>query len=211
MNLWIRRAALATTAFKKEEFPAFDPGEIAFAGKSNVGKSSLLNRILGTKKLVRVSSRPGFTQSVNFYSITIGGKGPIHEAFFVDLPGYGFARAPASVKKRWERLIGAYFSSERKIKGVVAIFDIRRNPDALDLELISFLNFYQIPVIPVLNKSDKLGRGEALRRATTVRSQLKAVGLKEFELESLMIVSARNGSGVDNLRRFLLNRLVEDG
>ncbi len=208
MGVWIKKAVLATTAFKKEQFPSLDPGEIAFAGKSNVGKSSLLNRIMGTKKLVKVSSRPGFTQSVNFFSITIGGEGQGNEAFFVDLPGYGFAKAPASVKKKWERLIGAYFSSGRKIKGVVAIFDIRRNPDALDLELISFLRFYNIPIIPVLNKCDKLGRGASMRRAGEIRTQLKGLGINASDLECLSLVSARSGSGVDDLRSLLLTRLV---
>ena len=210
MSLRIKHSSLHTTAFKPEDFPGDDPGEIAFAGKSNVGKSSLLNRIMGTKKLVKVSGRPGFTRSINFYSIIIADpeNGTDKDAFFVDLPGYGYARAPKSVQKKWERLIGAYFSAGRDIRGVVTIFDIRRNPDALDLELLSFLKYHGISIIPVLNKRDKIGGGKVMSRTTKIHRLLEGLGANNLDLQNMLSVSARTNINIERFRELLLNRLI---
>ena len=205
----LKKASLKVTAFKSTDFPESNPGEIAFAGRSNVGKSSLLNRIMGTKKLVKVSSRPGFTQSINFYSIIIGADQGDFKFFFVDLPGYGYAKAPRSVVRRWERLVGSYFSSNRLIKAVVTIFDVRRDPDVLDLELLSFLRFHGLNAIPVLNKCDKLGGGALYKRTQSIKEQLGRLGVEPGAIADVFSVSARTGRHVELLRSLLLSTLMD--
>ena len=205
----LKNASLKVTAFRHSQFPVDNPGEIAFAGKSNVGKSSLLNRIMGTKKLVKVSSRPGFTQSINFYSIVMRNDKFDREAFFVDLPGYGYAKAPRSIIKKWERLIEQYFSSDRSIKGVVTIFDVRRDLNELDLGLLSFLKFQSITTIPVLNKCDKLGSSILHSRVQAIRDQLEGLGVGFEATERLISVSARTGRNVPELRSLLLTLLFD--
>ena len=125
----IKRVEFLKSCFSLRDLPGADLPEIAFAGRSNVGKSSLLNAITGRKRLVKVSSTPGFTQSLNFFLIN-------DSAFFVDLPGYGYARAPKKVIKRWQALVEGYLKGRQTLMGVVCIFDIRRNLDDLDLDLI---------------------------------------------------------------------------
>ncbi|OCC16530.1 GTP-binding protein EngB [Dissulfuribacter thermophilus] len=204
----ILRADLEVCAFKNKQFPENDPGEIAFAGRSNVGKSSLLNKIMGRRKLVKVSSRPGFTQSINFFSVSVRQGDQEGNGYLVDLPGYGYAKAPRSVIKRWERLIGDYFSSGRRILAVVTIFDIRRTPDHLDLELVSFLRFHSIPIVPVFNKCDKLSGSSLFKRTRDLWESLGRFGFDEFDDTSVFCVSARTGAGIERLKQEIFSSFL---
>jgi len=136
--------------------PPFLP-EVAFAGKSNVGKSSLINALLGRKGLVKTSATPGKTQSVNFFRI--------NDAFqLVDLPGYGFAKVPRAVQGRWEALVSGYLGDRPTLRGVVVILDIRRDPGDLDRQMQAWLDAAGLEALYVANKADKLSRGQVRPR-----------------------------------------------
>ena len=137
--------------------PAGDRPEIAFAGRSNVGKSSLINSLLNRKGLVRTSSTPGRTQLLNFFAI--------NEAFyFVDLPGYGFARAPRAVREQWQPMVHGYLTGRPSLRALVWLLDVRRDPSREDLEFLDWLEEQEVPTIPVITKVDKVSRNELTRR-----------------------------------------------
>jgi GTP-binding protein len=143
-------------AARPEQLPPEGPAEIAFAGRSNVGKSSLLNRLLGRRSLARVSRTPGRTQQINFFAVG--------EALrFVDLPGYGFARVPARVQEDWRVLVEHYLRRRRSLRAVVVLIDARRGLEADDEHLLEFLDAHGVASILVATKVDKLKRSE--RRA----------------------------------------------
>lgn len=154
------------SAFRKPQYPPPDRPEIAFAGRSNVGKSSLINVITNRKNLARTSSRPGRTQSINFFRVG-------ESLYFVDLPGYGFARVPVTVKQSWRKMIETYLRNRANLKAVVVILDIRRTPSAQDLDLLNWLKHYGIPAVPVLTKADKLSRQQTRIRAKRINDHLK--------------------------------------
>ncbi|MBW1902518.1 MAG: YihA family ribosome biogenesis GTP-binding protein [Deltaproteobacteria bacterium] len=155
-----------TSAFRESQYPPPDRPEIAFAGRSNVGKSSLLNVIINRKNLARTSSTPGRTQSINYFSV---GK----SLYFVDLPGYGFARVPIEVKKSWQKMVEKYLRKRSNLKAVVVILDIRREPTSGDIDLLNWLKHYDIHSILVLTKADKLSRQQARKQAGLIGRQLK--------------------------------------
>lgn len=155
-----------TSAFRESQYPPPDRPEIAFAGRSNVGKSSLLNVIINRKNLARTSSTPGRTQSINYFSV---GK----SLYFVDLPGYGFARVPIEVKKSWQKMVEKYLRKRSNLKAVVVILDIRREPTSGDIDLLNWLKHYDIHSILVLTKADKLSRQQVRKQAGLIGRQLK--------------------------------------
>ena len=130
--------------------PAVLP-EISFAGRSNVGKSSLINILVNRKRLVKTSSTPGRTQMINFFNI----NGTLS---FVDLPGFGYAKVPLNIRKKWGPMVEKYLLTRETLKGVVLIMDIRRIPGQDEFDLIKWFNYYNIPIIRVLTKSDKLSK-----------------------------------------------------
>jgi len=182
----IKRVEFVKSCFSTRDIPEEELPEIAFAGRSNVGKSSLLNAILGRKKLVKVSSRPGFTQSLNFFLVN-------DAAWFVDLPGYGYAKAPKNIKKKWQALVETYLSNRQTLRGVVCIFDIRRDLDALDLGLVEYLLFNKVRPWVVLNKADKLSRNRISSRLSKIELLLPRKIPRPF------VVSARTGQGIREL------------
>lgn len=156
-----------TSAPKLSACPPSTWPEIAFAGRSNVGKSSLINTLLNRKGLVRTSSTPGRTQLLNFFAI--------NEALhFVDLPGYGFARAPRSVRERWQPMIRDYLAGRPNLKAVVWLLDSRREPSREDLQFLDWLEEAERPTIPVVTKIDKLSRNELARQMAVIT---RATGL----------------------------------
>jgi GTP-binding protein len=157
----ILSAEFITSATRPSQYPPVNFPEIAFAGKSNVGKSSLINVLVNRKRLVKTSTTPGRTQLINFFDIN-------GSMTFVDLPGYGYAKVPASIKKSWKPMIETYLSERSTLKAVVLIMDIRRTPDEKDLYLINWLGHYQIPTITILTKTDKLKTAQQARQLTLV-------------------------------------------
>ena len=160
--------------------------EIAFAGRSNVGKSSLLNRLVGQRGLARVSKTPGRTQHINFFLID-------ERLVFVDLPGYGFARVPAGLQRQWKRLVETYLAQRANLRAVVVIIDLRRGVEADDAALLDYLRTHNLPVILVATKADKLRFGERRRRAEMLGQSLVD------GVVALVICSAVSGEGVERL------------
>jgi GTP-binding protein len=156
------------SAFAESHYPPPDRPEVAFAGRSNVGKSSLINTLVHRKGLAKTSATPGRTQSLNFFSVA-------NRFYLVDLPGYGYAVASREAKKSWQRMIDIYLSHRDNLKAVVVILDIRRDPSKGDVELIQWLKEYQRRVILVLTKSDKLSRHQVISRAQSIRQELKNI------------------------------------
>ena len=163
----IQSACFVTSAPSVAACPASAWPEIAFAGRSNVGKSSLVNTLLNRKGLVRTSSTPGRTQMLNFFSV--------NEALhFVDLPGYGFAKAPRAVRERWQPMVRGYLGGRTNLKAVVWLLDARREPSDEDLEFLDWLEEAGRPTIPVVTKVDKLSRNELIRQLQAIA---RATGL----------------------------------
>jgi len=166
-----------------EQFPPADRPEIAFAGRSNVGKSSLINRLVNSRKLARTSSRPGRTRSINFFSI---GK----TLFLTDLPGYGYAGVPLHIRRDWKKLVETYLKKRSNLKAVVVIIDIRRKLSEGDLDLLNWLKVFQVKPIIVFTKVDKLSKSGVNRQIDLISNQL----LKE-SFDQPIAFSAETGQG----------------
>ena len=175
-----------------EDLPPEGPPEIAFAGRSNVGKSSAINALLGRKSLARTSKTPGRTQTINFYQVG-------DETRFVDLPGYGFARVPPALRMRWQALVSGYFASRRSVCAVVLVMDARRPLEPLDEQLIAWLGTR--PLIALLAKSDKLSRAAQALAAGRVRLRLRGATVQLF--------SSVTRQGVDETRGLLQRALQQ--
>ena len=161
--------------------------EIAFAGRSNVGKSSLLNSLFGRKKLAKVSQTPGKTSTINFFLTD--------DARFVDLPGYGYAKVSKSEKGRWAELIEGYFNQERNFALVCSLIDIRHPASDLDENMVGFLQEAELPYLIVLTKGDKLSKSKCLQQRAAIKRQL------DIEDETPMIItSSLKKDGMDELR-----------
>ena len=182
-----REASFLTSAFQPEQFPPADRPEVAFAGRSNVGKSSLINRLVERRNLARISSRPGRTRSINFFSVE-------NTLYLADLPGYGFAAVSQEVRQGWKRLVEAYLPRRPNLKAIVVIIDIRRGPGDGDLELLNWLRACNVKPIIVLTKIDKVSRGKAKGRVDLISRQLAEGGL-----DQPLTFSAKTGQGKDEL------------
>ena len=169
------------------QLPASTTPEVAVAGRSNVGKSSLLNKLFGRKGLVKVSSTPGKTANINFFEVD--------GIRFVDLPGYGFAKVSQAEKRRWADLIAGYFAQERSFNLVISLVDIRHDAQRLDVDMVSFLRESELPFVVALTKADKLGRSKQAQQAAAIARQLGV------ERDQVVVTSSETGQGIDELRR----------
>ena len=159
-----RRTEFVAGAARLDRLPAPTLPEIAVAGRSNVGKSSLLNRLVGRRALARVSKTPGRTQQINFFAVD-------ERLQLADLPGYGFARVPVAVKQQWRALVEGYLTRRRTLRGVVVLVDVRRGVEPDDAALLEFLAAHGIAALLVVTKVDKLGRGARTQRLARIREQ----------------------------------------
>ena len=182
----IRSAKFVCSAVTPGQYPPDDLPEVAFAGRSNVGKSSLINKILNRKKLVRTSKTPGRTQLLNFFEINELWR-------FVDLPGYGYAKVPVEIKKRWRPMVESYLTTRVNLRGMVWLLDIRREVSKEDLHLWDWLQAKQVPVIIVVTKADKLSKNKRNKQAASIA---KSLGRKAQELIQF---SATSGEGKDEI------------
>ena len=161
----IHSAEFLLSASKRSQFPAATLPEIAFAGRSNVGKSTLINSLLNRKKLVKTSATPGKTQLINFFKIN-------DQFYFVDLPGYGYAKVPESVRRKWQNLVEDYLRERETLRNVVLIIDCRHNPTIQDRQLLEWLEYYQRPSLIVASKIDKLKRGQVQKHLQKIKNDL---------------------------------------
>lgn len=177
-----------------KQLPQSKEAEIVFSGRSNVGKSSLINKVFNRKNLARVSSMPGKTITVNFFK----GDG----VYFVDLPGYGYAKREQSEKKRWAELMEGYFHSGRNIALVIQLIDMRHAPSADDMMMLNFLRECEIPFMIALTKCDKLNKTETEKRRTELEEELKDYAdIKKVEF------SAVKGTGVEDMKAAIVAAL----
>jgi GTP-binding protein len=172
------------------QLPPSQGMEIAFAGRSNVGKSSAINRIFQRKSLARVSSVPGKTATINFYGVG--------EVRFVDLPGYGYAKAAKSEQLRWSELIEGYFAQDRSLRLVILLVDMRHPASPLDVQMAEFLLARELPFLVLLTKSDKLNKTETARRMEDIRRELPG-----GEDLTILPFSSQTGAGADEFRGIL--------
>lgn len=175
---------------KSNQIPESGLPEIVFSGRSNVGKSSLINKLLYRKSIARVSATPGKTATINFFSLK--------EAKFVDLPGYGYAKVSQSEKRRWAELVEGYFAQERNIALVVQICDMRHPPSADDMGMIDFLYNSGYNFVIALTKLDKLKKTQQSERLEKLKTELKG-----YQDIMLFPCSSQNGQGVEEIRKII--------
>lgn len=165
MEINTHNADILLSAANKSHYPQDDIPEVALAGRSNVGKSSFINTLLNRKNLARTSGKPGKTQLLNFFNID-------DKLRLVDVPGYGYARVSKKERKKWGRMIEEYLTSRENLKAVVSLVDFRHEPSADDVQMYEFLKYYEIPVILVATKADKIPRGKWNKHESMIKKKL---------------------------------------
>jgi GTP-binding protein len=186
-------ARFVISASKPSEFPAENLPEIAVVGRSNVGKSSLINALVGQDGLARTSRTPGRTRLVNWFEVD-------HKFHLVDLPGYGYAEVSRDMRESWRPLIESYLSDRKTLAGVLMLIDVRRGPEEEELDFVPWLEAKEIPIIVALTKADKLAKN---KRMVEVLEAKKSLGLKKEPFAA----SAQTGDGIEPLFRALLHLL----
>jgi len=187
-----QQAQFLTSASKLQQCPADAGWEVAFAGRSNAGKSSAINTLTGNRKLARTSKTPGRTQLINFFSLSDSQR-------LVDLPGYGYAKVPVAVKREWTRQLEAYLQERQCLRGMILLMDIRRPLQEFDQILLGWAIEASMPVHILLTKADKLKKGPANSALLQVRKQLQ----EHAELFSVQLFSAQKHTGLKQLRAAL--------
>ena len=180
----VNNAYLAAVGVKEEQYPTTELPEIAFAGKSNVGKSSLINTLLRRKALARTSSQPGKTQTINFYNVE-------ETLYFVDLPGYGYAKVSKSERERWAKMIDDYLHTRQTLLQVVLLVDGRHEPSANDKQMLDWIRSFGYKPMVVATKTDKMGKQEQARACKLIRQSLA------LDADQLFPFSALNKAGAE--------------
>lgn len=165
MEINTHNADILLSAANKSHYPQDEIPEVALAGRSNVGKSSFINTLLNRKNLARTSGKPGKTQLLNFFNID-------DKLRLVDVPGYGYARVSKKEREKWGRMIEEYLTSRENLKAVVSLVDFRHEPSADDVQMYEFLKYYEIPVILVATKADKIPRGKWNKHESMIKKKL---------------------------------------
>ena len=190
----IKSAQFITSAVKPSQYPEPTFPEVAFAGRSNVGKSSLLNVLVNRKSLVKTSKTPGRTQLINLFLVN-------QSLSLVDLPGYGYAKVPAAIKRTWGPMIETYLSGRDTLTSVVLIMDIRRMPREHEFNFIDWLTEQRLPCIPVLTKTDKLSKTRQMKQRFSIA---KLLGMRP---DQLILFSSKNRSGLLEVWRIIEHHL----
>lgn len=183
----ITSTEFVTSAVKPSSYPAGELPEVALAGRSNVGKSSLLNKLVNRKRLARTSNTPGRTRLINFFLV----NGSFH---LVDLPGYGYARVPVGERDSWRKMVEGYLNNRPHLKGVLLLVDSRHPPTEMDLQMYGWLKFRGLPAAVAATKADKLSRSRLLQSLKVIRTELQLA-----EGDALVPFSAETGQGRDEL------------
>ena len=189
-----QQAVFLTTVANLRDLPQDSVREVAFAGRSNAGKSSTINTLAGRVRLAYVSKTPGRTQHLNYFTLADG-------KYFVDLPGYGYAKAPEAIRSQWEGLIGPYLNKRDQLAGLVVIMDIRRPMTDLDLRLIDWFRPTGRPIHILLSKADKLSRQEQTKALKSVKAEVATWG--DADLYSVQLFSSLKKTGVEEAEAVL--------
>ncbi|SDH35731.1 GTP-binding protein [Alteribacillus persepolensis] len=179
----VNKAELIISAVQTEQYPKNRLPEIALAGRSNVGKSTFINTLLTRKNLAHTSSKPGKTRTLNFYNIN-------DELTFVDVPGYGYAKVSKAERASWGEMIETYLTERKELRGVVQIVDVRHKPSAEDLQMYEYLKYFQLPVIVIATKADKVSKN---KRPKHVKQVKEAMQLEKED--KIILFSAETGQG----------------
>lgn len=185
------KAEFLTSYGLSSQLPPSDKPEIAFAGRSNVGKSSMINKLFNRKALARVSAVPGKTATINFYGVD-------NTANFVDLPGYGYAKVAKSEKERWSQLIEKYFNDDRNLALVVSLIDMRHSPTKLDIDMVNYLIERELPFIIVLTKADKLNKTQTAERLESFVREIPY-----GDVITMIPFSSQTGAGAEEIRNII--------
>lgn len=161
----VTTAEFVISAVKQEQYPKLNVPEIALAGRSNVGKSSFINKMINRKNLARTSQKPGKTQTLNFYLIN-------DQFFFVDVPGYGYAKVSKAEREQWGRMIESYFLNRQLLRGALLIVDIRHKPTNDDISMYDWFHYYEIPVVVIATKADKISKSKRDKQLKMIRTTL---------------------------------------
>ena len=191
---YYRRARFLISAGKPAQFPRDEGAEVAFAGRSNAGKSSAINALCGNKGLAKTSKTPGRTRLINFFALD-------EQRRLVDLPGYGYAKVPEKMKRDWQQLMEAYLQQQQSLRGLVIISDIRHPMKEFDWQMLEWCQYYGLPAHVLLTKADKLKRGARQNTLLAVKKQLKDCGFDA----SVQIFSALKKTGLEELVKKLDN------
>ncbi|MCT4396779.1 ribosome biogenesis GTP-binding protein YihA/YsxC [Periweissella beninensis] len=162
----VHNVSLEISAVRPEQYPTTDWPEIALVGRSNVGKSSLTNTLINRKSFARTSSQPGKTQTLNFYNVE-------EQLFFVDVPGYGYAKVSKSEREKWGQMIERYLTNRPQLKGVISLVDARHAPSDDDINMYNWLMYYDIPVLVVATKADKIAKGKWNKAESIIKKGLQ--------------------------------------
>ncbi|WP_017185655.1 ribosome biogenesis GTP-binding protein YihA/YsxC [Alkalibacillus haloalkaliphilus] len=183
----VNQAEIVMSAVSKAQYPEDHLSEIALSGRSNVGKSSFINKMIQRKNLARTSSKPGKTQTLNFYLIN-------ESFYFVDVPGYGYAKVSKREREAWGRMMEEYFTTREPLKAAVLLIDMRHPPTEDDLIMYDFLKYYDLPIIVVATKLDKIAKSKRQKHLKVIEDDL------ELEPEDVVIpFSAETGEGKDQV------------
>ena len=192
----VKKAEFTISAVKPDQYPDDALPEIALAGRSNVGKSSLINCLIRRKNLARTSSKPGKTQTINFYRIN-------DLFYFADVPGYGFARVPKTMKKQWGKMMETYLLKRDPLKAVIQVVDLRHPPSKDDQNMYEFLKYYSIPTWVVATKADKVPKGKWQKHLKVIKETLKM----EKE-DPLILFSAQTAYGKEQLWNLIDEQVI---
>jgi len=182
----IKTAEFFSAYGTNKQLPVSEKAEIVFSGRSNVGKSSLINKLCNRKSLARVSGEPGKTGTINFYTV--------NDFYVVDLPGYGFAKVSDKERRRWDKLINSYFESGRNINLVVQLIDCRREPSNDDYNMLEYLSYHQIPFVIALTKGDKLNKTQQNAAVNEFKEYCK-----DYSFSDIILTSTLKNTGIDQL------------
>lgn len=173
----VHNVDLTISAVYPEQYPKTNYPEIAFVGRSNVGKSSLTNTLIRRKNYARTSSQPGKTQTLNFYNLE-------DQLYFVDVPGYGYAKVSQKEREKWGKMIETYLTKRPQLKGVVSLVDARHQPSELDVQMVDFLHYYDIPLLVVGTKLDKIKKSQYNKAESQIKKTLNLTGKDDLVLFS---------------------------
>ncbi|TCI73641.1 MULTISPECIES: ribosome biogenesis GTP-binding protein YihA/YsxC [unclassified Exiguobacterium] len=194
----ITKAEFVTSAVAPDHYPIHELPEVALAGRSNVGKSSFINKICQRKALARTSSKPGKTQTLNFFNIN-------DEIMFVDVPGYGYAKVSKTEREKWGIMMEQYLTSQSALRGVVLLVDIRHEPSSDDVTMYNFLKHYEIPVIVVATKLDKIKKAQRQKHESAVKRKLQFESTDRF-----VAFSAETAEGKDEAWKAIYDLLTRE-